>query len=294
MGLAIGVDIGGTKVAAGVVDDEGVVVAERRRSTPGDSDAALDAVAGVVADLRESFDVTAVGIAAAGYVNAERTTMMFAPNLPWADVPVRRILEDRLGLPVDLENDANCAAWAEYRFGAGKGEPSLVCLTVGTGIGAGILIDGALYRGRFGAAGEPGHLGVVRDGIRCGCGNTGCLEQYASGTALVRYAKENGLSADGPEVTEAARAGDQRAVDAFAKVGRWLGRALADVASVLDPGMFVIGGGVADAGELLLGPARESFRESLPGAPYRPLAEIRRALLGNDAGLVGAADLARS
>jgi glucokinase len=292
--LAIGVDIGGTKVAGGVVDDDGNVVGETRRPTPSDdAGAAVDAVVEVVKELLEAHDAGAVGIAAAGYVSADRSTMLFAPNLPWENVPVRELVGERVGVPVVVENDANCAAWAEHRYGAGQGESHLVCLTVGTGIGAGILIDGALYRGQFGIAGEPGHLGVVRDGIQCGCGNTGCLEQYASGTALVRYAKERGLDADGPAVTEAARDGDRRAVEAFAEVGWWLGRALADVASVLDPGVFVIGGGVADAGDLLLGPAKESYRTSLPGAGHRPFADIRLAVLGNAAGLVGAADLAR-
>lgn len=295
MALAIGVDIGGTKVAGGVVDEEGNVVAETRRPTPSeDSDAAIDAVVGIVHELCAAHDVSAVGVAAAGYVSADRSTMLFAPNLPWENLPVRDLLQERIDLPVDVENDANCAAWAEHRFGAARGEDCVVCLTVGTGIGAGILVEGALYRGRFGIAGEPGHLGVVRDGIPCGCGNSGCLEQYASGTALVRYARERGLSAEGPEITAAAEAGDERAVASFAEVGRWLGHALADIAAVLDPGMFVIGGGVADAGELLLGPTRETFRAMLPGHLHRPFADIRQAVLGNAAGLVGAADLARS
>jgi glucokinase len=295
MGLAIGVDIGGTKVAGGVVDDDGTVVAETRCPTPSDdSEAALDAVVSVVEELRARHDVTAVGIAAAGYVSADRATMLFAPNLPWHDVPIRDRIGERLGLPADVENDANAAAWAEYRYGAGRDEPYLVCLTVGTGIGAGILVDGALYRGRWGIAGEPGHVCVVCDGEPCGCGNKGCLEQYASGTALVRYAAARGLDAEGPAITEAARDGDERALAAFAEVGRWLGRGLADLASVLDPGVFVVGGGVADAGELLLGPARESYERNLSGRGHRPAAEVRLATLGNNAGLVGAADLARN
>jgi glucokinase len=294
MALAIGVDIGGTKVAAGVVDDGGNVLAETRRSTPDDSDAALDAVVDAVRELCGAHDVTAVGIAAAGYVSADRTTMLFAPNLPWRDVPVRDLVGERVGLPVDVENDANAAAWAEHRYGAGQGEPDLVCLTVGTGIGAGIVLNGALYRGRFGIAGEPGHVCAVCDGVRCGCGNDGCLEQYASGTALVRAAAARGLAADGPAITAAARAGDERAVAAFTEIGAWLGRGLADMAALLDPGLFVVGGGVADAGELLLGPARESFRTHLSGAAHRPVADVRLAALGNAAGLVGAADLARS
>ncbi|HVF05056.1 MAG TPA: ROK family glucokinase [Frankiaceae bacterium] len=291
---AVGVDIGGTKIAAGVVDDAGRIVAETRCPTPDDAAGALDAVVGAVAEVRESYDVGAVGLAAAGYVSADRSRMLFAPNLPWHDVPVRDLLGDRLGVPVYVENDANCAAWAEYRFGAGRGESHLVCLTVGTGIGGGIVLGGQLYRGWSGTAGEPGHLGVVPDGIACGCGNAGCFEQYASGTALVRYSAARGLDLDGPAVTDAARAGDERAVAAFAEVGYWLGRGLADLVSVLDPGVLVVGGGVAAAGELLLRPARESFARHLPGHDHRPVPEIRPATLGNAAGLVGAADLARS
>jgi glucokinase len=290
MPLAIGVDVGGTKVAAGVVDDDGRLVAETRCETPSESDTVLDAVVSVVSELRDGRDVEAVGVGVAGYVDAERSTMLFAPNLPWENVPVRARLEDALGCAVVVENDANSAAWAEYRYGAGQGEPDLVCLTVGTGIGCGIVLDGVLYRGRFGIAGEPGHVCVERGGVPCGCGNEGCLEQYASGTALSRYA--SGRS--GEAVTAAARGGEREAVAAFARVGMWLGRGLADLAAVLDPGLFVIGGGVADAGELLLGPTRESFAASLSGAAHRPHADVRLAALGNTAGLVGAADLARS
>lgn len=294
MPLAIGVDIGGTKVAAGVVDDDGTILADAKMPTPSDdADAAVDAVVSVVQKLADKHEVSAVGVAAAGYVSADRATMLFAPNLPWRDVPVRDEVGERLGMTVVVENDANAAAWAEHRFGAGRGEPDLICLTVGTGIGAGILIDGRLYRGRFGIAGEPGHVCAVCDGIRCGCGNAGCLEQYASGTALVRYAKERGLDVDGPAVTRAARDGDERAVAAFTEVGTWLGRGLADLTAFLDPGVFVIGGGVADAGELLLGPTRTSFAEHLSGRGHRPVADVRLATLGNAAGLVGAADLAR-
>jgi len=295
MALAVGVDIGGTKVAAGVVDASGAVLATTRRDTPDDdAQAALDAVVSVVEELRSGHDVSAVGVAAAGYVSADRTTMLFAPNLPWQDVPVRDEVAGRVDLPVVVENDANAAAWAEYRFGAGQGEPDLVCLTVGTGIGAGIVLDGALYRGRFGIAGEPGHVCVVCDGEPCGCGNAGCLEQYASGTALARYVRERGGTATGAEITALARGGDEVALEAFRLVGWWLGRGLADMASLLDPGLFVVGGGVADAGDLLLEPARASFAEHLSGRGHRPLADVRLASLGNAAGVVGAADLARS
>jgi glucokinase len=220
--------------------------------------------------------------------------MLFAPNLPWEGVPVRDHVASRVGLPVTVENDANAAAWAECTYGAAVGEPHVVCLTVGTGIGAGLVVGGRLYRGAFGIAGEPGHLRVVADGLPCGCGNTGCLEQYASGTALARYVRERGGAATGEQVTAAARAGDALALEAFASVGEWLGQGLADLASVLDPGVFVLGGGVADAGDLLLAPTVASFRRRLSGAAHRPVADVRLARLGNDAGVVGVADLARA
>jgi glucokinase len=215
-------------------------------------------------------------------------------------------------LPLFLENDANAAAWAEYRFGAGKGEDFLVCVTVGTGIGGGLVLNGQLYRGRFGIGAEFGHMQVVPDGRRCGCGQRGCWEQYCSGRALLHEAREiadvqpefgkrllelgggepEGIEAR--EVTQAAIEGDRAALDCFHEIGTWLGQGLADLASLLDPGVFVIGGGVADAGKLLLEPAQRAYAEKLTGTGHRPLAEIRLARLGNEAGLVGAADLARS
>jgi glucokinase len=210
-----------------------------------------------------------------------------------------------------VENDANAAAWGENRFGAGRDETDLVCVTVGTGIGGGIVIDDRLYRGRFGIGGEIGHMQVVADGRLCGCGQRGCWEQYASGNALVREARERAAEARGeatillrmgdgtPEmitgrhVTEAARLGDEVALAAFATVGRWLGQGLADLVAVLDPGRFIIGGGVSEAGDLVLEPARTSFEALLTGRDVRPIAQVVLAELGNDAGLVGAADLAR-
>lgn len=312
MSLAIGIDIGGTKVAAGVVDDGGQLLAASRRPTPRDDPVRLmELVAEVVTELRAEHDVAAVGVGAAGWVDAARTTVLFAPNLAWRNTPLHADLSRLVDLPVDVENDANAAAWGEYRFGAGEREPHTVVLTIGTGIGAGIITDGELRRGRFGIAGEPGHLRVVPGGRLCGCGNHGCLEQYCSGTALVRAAKEiarerpadavrllelagGDLDAiDGPIVTAAAREGDHAAVDCFEEVGRWLGQGLADLTAILDPGRFVIGGGVADAGELLLAPARETYAAVVSGRGYRPLADVVPARLGGDAGLIGAADLAR-
>jgi glucokinase len=311
MGLSIGVDVGGTKVAAGVVDADGKVVEKIRRYTPAASpEDTIAVIAGVVTELLSRHEVEAVGIGTAGFVDQARSSVLFAPNLAWRYEPVQKLVEERIGRPVIVENDANAAAWAETRLGAARGHDHVVLITVGTGIGAGIVLGGRLYRGRFGVAGEPGHYRVVPDGRLCGCGNRGCWEQYVSGSALVAEAREfarrspegaarllqlGGGSAegiDGPVVTAAAREGDPGAVRCFEIVGTWLGTGLADLAAVLDPGCFVIGGGVSDAGELLVGPAREAYEHGLTGRTHRPFAEVRLAELGQDAGLIGAAGLA--
>jgi glucokinase len=312
MSLAIGVDIGGTKVAAGVVDEAGEVLAVVRRRTPSQDPAHVaDVVVEIVGQLRAEHEVTAVGIGAAGFVDADRSTVLFAANLAWRNTPIQADIAGRLDVPVVVENDANGAAWAEHRFGAGGQHSDVVVLTIGTGIGAGLILGGSLYRGRFGLAGEPGHMRAVPGGRLCGCGNRGCLEQYCSGTALVRAAREvaqerpaeaarlldlaNGdiANIDGPAVTKAAQEGDPAAVDCFDEIGRWLGQGLADLAALLDPGCFVIGGGVAEAGDLLLAAARETYATVLTGRGHRPSAEVVAAKLGTQAGLIGAADLAR-
>ncbi|MEJ5945126.1 ROK family glucokinase [Pseudokineococcus basanitobsidens] len=319
-GLAIGIDIGGTKVAAGVVDAGGRVVARARRDTPTRSPQAVeDLIADLVEELSAQAEVVSVGIGAAGFVDATRSTVLFSPHLAWRDEPLREAVElrvrERLGRRVGrrtlVENDANAAAWAEYRFGAGRGEPRLVCITLGTGIGGAVVQAGRLQRGRYGIAGEFGHMVLVPGGHRCECGNRGCWEQYASGNSLGRDGRElarggspfahtllAGAGGDpeavrGQVVTQAARAGDPAAVEIVEDTGRWLGTGLANLAAALDPGTFVIGGGVSDAGDLLLGPAREEFRRTLTGRGYRPEARVVRAELGPDAGLVGAADLSR-
>ncbi len=312
-GLTIGVDIGGTKVAAGLVDEQGTVLARTRRPTPSASPSDVeDVVAECVRELSDGHEVEAVGIGAAGFIDAERSRVLVAPNLAWKDEPLRDAVQRRTGLPVVVENDANAAAWGEHRFGAGRGEDHLVVVTVGTGIGGGIVLDGKLYRGRYGIGAEFGHMQVVEGGRRCGCGQHGCWEQYCSGRALLHEAREiadvqRGYGArllelgngrpegiEAVEVTAAAREGDPAALDCFREVGTWLGSGLADLAAVLDPGAFVVGGGVSDAGELLLAPAREVFAARLTGTGSRPHPEIRLAALGNEAGLIGAADLARS
>ena len=311
MTLAIGVDIGGTKVAGGVVDEEGKVIDGERRDTPSNDVVATESmIVEVVTALAGRNDVAAVGIGAAGWIANDHATVLFAPHLAWRNEPLRASLADRIGLPLIVENDANAAAWAEYRFGVAQQERVVVCVTLGTGIGGGLVVDGKVYRGAYGVACEYGHMTLVPDGRRCACGNRGCWEMYASGRALARDARE--LAADspiaaaamielagsvddltGPVVTAAAAAGDPAAQSICTTMGRWLGRGLASLAAIIDPSMFVIGGGVSAAGDILIAPARQEFAHSLTGRGFRPVAAVEPAALGPEAGLVGAADLAR-
>ncbi|MEV3871395.1 ROK family glucokinase [Streptomyces sp. NPDC049906] len=311
MGLTIGVDIGGTKIAAGVVDEEGTILETHTVPTPSTPDGIVESICTAVAGAGRDHDIEAVGIGAAGYVDDKRATVLFAPNIDWRNEPLKDEVEQRAGLPVVVENDANAAAWGEYRFGAGRGHEDVVCVTLGTGIGGGVIIGNKLRRGRFGVAAEFGHVRMVPDGLLCGCGNQGCWEQYASGRALVRYARQRARATpenagvllglgdgtpdgiEGKHVSDAARAGDPVAVDSFRELARWAGAGLADLASLLDPSAFIVGGGVSDEGELVLDPIRRSFRRWLVGSHWRPHAEVLAAQLGNRAGLVGAADLAR-
>src|SRR4051812_724098 len=312
MSLTIGVDVGGTKVDAGVVDEKGTILAQVRRETPSAHVHEIeDTIADVVAELRADHDVSVIGVGAAGFIDADRSVVLFAPNLAWRNEALRDEVSKRVGLPVVVENDANAAAWAEVRFGAGRGYRDLVMVTIGTGIGGGIILDGRVFRGGYGVAAALGHMQVVPNGRRCGCGERGCWEQYGSGRALVREARDIAayephraetllaLSDGHPEaitgvhVTEAAKAGDPAAIEALDHVGRWVGVGLANLALTLDPPTFLVGGGVSEAGDLLLEPVRTAFRSRLPGSAYRPIADVRCAELGNDAGLVGAADLAR-
>ncbi|GAA1912294.1 ROK family glucokinase [Nocardioides lentus] len=309
---ACGIDIGGTKIAGGLVAADGTLLRQERRTSPATDTVAIErTVADLVAELAAGHDVCAVGVGAAGFVDKAGDEVMFAPNLAWRDEPMRRDLEQLTGLPVVIENDANAAAWGEFTFGAASDTDDLVMLTLGTGVGGGIVLDGELYRGGFGVAAELGHLRIERGGRPCGCGNLGCLEQYASGTALVRgtraAAAEGAPGSEalvsaaggdpmlitGPMVTEAAQAGDPFAVERLADMGRWLGEGVAVVAAVLDPAVVVVGGGVAAAGELVLTPAREVLAAQLTGRGYRPQLELRTAVLGGEAGMIGAADLAR-
>ncbi|MED7954046.1 ROK family glucokinase [Streptomyces sp. BE303] len=313
MALTIGVDVGGTKIAAGVVDEAGEILARTRVPTPADPQWAVDAIAQAVRELKEQYpDVAAAGIGAPGFVDRDRSTVIFAPNIDWEDEPLRGRIEELTGLPAVVENDANCAAWAEYRYGAAAGHSDMVLITVGTGIGGGLVLDGRLHRGRFGVAGEIGHLNMVPDGLPCGCGGKGCWEQYGSGRALRRYGREKSAADPlrgkrmlelndgvaetirGIHITQAAEEGDPLALECYAELADWLGRGMADLAALFDPGVFVLGGGVSDSGRLLLDPVAKAFEQYLTGGVHRPRAEVVLSSTGSAAGIAGAADLART
>lgn len=313
MAYSIGVDVGGTKVLGGVVDADGNVLAHARRETPIQGGVELtQAIADVARELMDDFAIESVGISAAGFVSSDRKTMLATPNIAgWNGVNLDRELSALIGLSVVIENDANAAAWGEARFGAGRGEDHLMLLTIGTGIGGGIVVDGELYRGAFGIAAEFGHMRVVPEGHLCGCGARGCFEQYASGNALLRHAREavsaspevarNLLSLGdgtvagmtGKHITDAAREGDAVALAAFNTTAQWLGAGIASLSVLLDPACVIIGGGVIDAGEILLAPTRAAVERYMPFAGKHPTPRIIAAQFGNEAGLVGAADLAR-
>jgi len=308
--LAVGIDIGGTKVAGALVSEEGTILRKLSVPTPAQDSASLeDAIVELSQELSAGETVAGVGIAAAGFIDEAQSTVYYAPNIDWRNEPLRAKIEARTDLPVVVDNDANAAGWAEYRYGAGKSFTHMTLLTIGTGVGGAIITDGHLFRGGFGAGAELGHIALVDGGILCGCGQHGCLEQYGSGRALLRYANEQANDPHSGQALAAARdangqvsadalknlleAEDPGALAALTTLGSWIGRGCASLAAVLDPQVFVFGGGVAVAGEHLLEPIRDSFRKYLPAGGYHPEAEFRVATLLNDAGVIGAADLVR-
>jgi glucokinase len=308
---AIGIDIGGTKIAGALVDESGNILRELRVPTPAEDPKALtQAVADLINQLAAGEQVLGAGIAAAGFIDAEQANIVYAPNLSWRNEPFKANVEALVDIPVILENDANAAGWAEYRFGAGKGYKHMVMLTIGTGVGGAVITDSHMLRGGFGIAGELGHLRVVPNGRVCGCGQRGCLESYGSGSALLRSAKELAASGDplgqrlreleaergqltGVEVYAAIVENDPGALQILRELGSWIGQAIASLVAVLDPEIVVIGGGVSAAGDLLLDPIREAFLSHLPARGFRPELKIAVAEFVNDAGVVGAADLVR-
>ncbi|MFE7423437.1 ROK family glucokinase [Rhodococcus sp. NPDC057529] len=313
MAYALGIDIGGTKIAAGVVDENGRVEQSIRRPSPAhDFTAALSTIGDIVTELCGRYQLSAVGIGAPGFVDNDLQTVRLAANLGWRDVDLGAAVTALTGLPTVVENDANAAAWAEYRFGAASDTETAIVLTIGTGIGGGLINNGAIVRGQHGFAGEVGHLLIKADGRRCGCGLRGCWERYGSGTAIVHEAREAANVApantkrlmelaggdinriDGHLVTQAAVEGDPTALEVFDTVGTWIGIGMAQLATILDPGAFILGGGVAEAGELLRAPAAAALTKRLTARASRSGPPVHMTTLSGEAGVIGAADLART
>ncbi|MDZ5620691.1 ROK family protein [Nocardioides bizhenqiangii] len=294
--MHVGVDVGGTKVLAVELAGEGgavVVASSAQAPMPGRSASEADveaAVAGAVLEVAAGRPLSGVGLSAAGLVDRSGARVRFAAHLPWRDAPVRDRLAERIGAPVVLDNDANCAAHAELVAGALRGVSSAVLVTVGTGIGGAVVLDGRVLRGANGMAGEFGHIQVVPDGLACECGLRGCWEQYCSGRALERVTRVAlGSHLDGPEVADLARNGHPVAQQAFATVGTWLGVGIAGLVSALDPEMVVVGGGVSVVGDLLLEPARRGLLDALQATSHRKVPPLVATRFGPEAGAVGAA-----
>lgn len=300
---AIGVDVGGTKIAAGVVDGSGRIA--EREEYPSDvhePGALVDQIVELVSQV-DADDVAGVGIGAAGLIDFDAGHYLYGPNTGLRDLDLARIVADRVGHPVRLDNDANCAAWAEHRFGAGRGTRHFLCVTLGTGIGGGLVLHGHPYRGAHGGASEIGHMLMDPDGPLCGCGRRGCWEQYASGLALERMAREalrfqpdHVLHAHlsrgeitGPAVTAAARRGDALAKGVVDEMARWIGWGLASLVNILEPERIAIGGGIAREWDLLAPGALRAMGDRAEASDFRTLPDVIAAELGPDAGIVGAA-----
>ena len=310
---AIGIDIGGTKMAGALVDDAGNILNELKIPSPiDDSDQMIEAIGSLISKLGEGEQVVAVGVAAAGFMSADREMMYHSPNIAaWRNEPLKKRIETKTKLPVLLENDANAAGWAEFRFGAGLGSKSMIMLTIGTGVGGAIISNGVLLKGGFGIGAELGHAVLIPGGRQCGCGQSGCVESYCSGTALLKAARELAISGEskaarlkelmletgelsGEQLYLAISENDTAANELISELGKNLGTAIASIyVPVLDPELVVIGGGVSAVGEKLLTPIWSAFENSIPAKGFRPELKIVKAKLLNQAGLVGAADLAR-
>ena len=307
--LTIGIDIGGTKVLGGVVDSTGNIIDSARRVTPvAGGKELITTIIEVVKEFKSKHEIAGVGISIAALISADQGTVVGAPNIAnLSKLNFVAELKKEFNIPIIAENDANAAMWAEYKFGAARGFNPVMFFIIGTGMGGGLVIDDKLFRGANGIGAEFGHMIVQQNGVLCGCGTKGCIEQYASGSALMRYAKEGittnpakgkvvldlaggsvtGLT--GAILTKAALAGDELAIAAFKQQADWLGSACASFSLILNPAAIVIGGGVVDAGELFLAPVREAMNRYMPFAGTHTPPKIIAAKFGNDAGLIGAA-----
>lgn len=306
----VGMDLGGTTIKVGLCSESGVLLHTYEGPT-GVAEGPETVIANMAEYVRRVVEespyaweqLAGVGAGVAGFTNVRDGIIVMAPNIGLKDVPIRAILEERLGKPVKIDNDANVAALGEAWSGAGAGVENCVCYTLGTGVGGGIIINGRIYQGSAGMAGEIGHIDVVPDleAIQCGCGKTGCLETVSSATGIIRMAKEavergeRTFIADATEITaktvfDAAKAGDEVALRIVKRAAFYLGKSMATVAAVLNPQSFIIGGGVSKAGDILFNPIRETFAQLTP-APLQGGVQIVPAMLGNDAGMIGAAGL---
>ncbi len=310
---AVGIDIGGTKMAGALVDDAGNIIEELRVKSPvTDPGEMVEVITSVIDQLTSGQKVIGVGVAAAGFLSADRETMFHSPNIAaWRNEPLKSRIQDQTSYPVLLENDANAAGWAEFRFGAGRNVSSMIMLTIGTGVGGAVVTEGRLLKGGFGIGGELGHVVSVQGGRACGCGLKGCLETYASGTALLQAARDLAKSSDrlgdglrklnsdpgtltGEQVYQAIMEDDPGALELISELGEHLGIAIGSLfVPVLDPELVVVGGGVSAVGERLLDPIRAGYSRSMPAKGYRPELPIVKAQFLNQSGLIGAADLAR-
>jgi glucokinase len=301
--LAIGVDLGGTKIAAGVVDGEGKLL--QRAELPSDIDDAESVIAqiGELVSRLSVEGVRGVGIGAAGIVDHETGHYFYGPNTGLRDFDLAKLASEAVRLDVKIDNDANCAAWAEHRFGVGRGCRDFICVTLGTGIGGGFVFAGRPYRGAHGGAAEIGHLVVDPDGPLCGCGRHGCWEQFASGLALERMAVE-GIGAHdesvltehfhagrirGQAITQAARGGDAFALELVDTLAYWIGLGLGSLVNILEPSRIAIAGGIVRDWDLFAERAEREMLEQMEADTRRPHPELLGAELGSDAGIVGAA-----
>lgn len=312
--FAIGVDLGGTKVASAIADAEGHILSKHTFPTGGEdgAEAVMDRIKAGIRQLLEDVDASpaqliGIGVGSPGPLDTRRGVVVFAPNLPFRNVPVTDILQQEFHVPVFLENDANAAGLGEARLGAGQGRRHVVYITVSTGIGGGIIIDGRIYRGAHDFAGEIGHMTIEPGGPVCGCGNRGCLEAVASGTAMARDGRSMMIAGRTPilaqlveqdpekvnaeTVAQAAQQGDEGCRELVERTGYYLGLGVANVANLLDPEMVIIGGGVAKMGEPLFARVRQVLSQRALAAVANAV-EVVPAALGGDAGVIGAVQVA--
>jgi glucokinase len=306
----IGIDLGGTNIAAAIVTEDGVIV--RRKSAPTLNRRHYREILSDMADICEELaepgdDISGIGIGIPGSIDPRRGFVNYANNLNFKNTPVAVEMRELTGLPVYIENDANCAALGEYISGAAKGARHSITVTLGTGVGGGIIIGGAIYNGAYSAAGEVGHHCIVVDGEQCTCGRRGCFESYASATALIRDARRSverfggGLMLDiaggienitAKTVFDAAQAGDNRAMELIGNYIKYVAEGLTNLINIFQPDTVAVGGGISRQGENLLGPVREHVRSIVYGGELKT--RIAAAKLGNDAGIIGAAAACRA